>query len=399
MERKLKLVITGTGLALLMGSRMASAGVALEPQGIQYGSFAFVPTLKTEVGFDDNVYNFSGSEIGSFYLGVAPNFALLAQDRNNTYQLSYALDGRTYSHKSDDSYLDQALGANAHIEPNARLRLNGGVAYKMLHDARGTGRSTGFGYALIDAMGEVDKFNVASLDTSLEYGAQDARGMIVAALGVAQKSYDRSLVALGRDNDQVSASIGLRVRVMPKTKMTFDLEHLDTNYSGATPDSVDDRYYVGVAWENSAQTTGKLRIGDSKRDVSGAKKSSKLSWEAGVVWTPMDRDTFNFMTGRKIVEAEGTLSASVDTSFSAAWKHAWLDRLNTEVGYGTFNTEYLNLATPREDDTDKIRLAVNYQMRRWVVLHAGVENSNRDSTSAVFDSKRNIFTVGALLSL
>ena len=73
--------------------------------------------------------------------------------------------------------------------------------------------------------------------------------------------------------------------------------------------------------------------------------------------------------------------------------------MNTEVGYGIFKTEYLNVAVPREDITDKIRLAVNYQMRRWVVLHAGVENSNRDSASAVFDSKRNIFTVGALLSL
>jgi len=179
--------------------------------------------------------------------------------------------------------------------------------------------------------------------------------------------------------------------------MTFDLEHSDTNYSGATPDSVDDKYYVGVAWENSAQTTGKLRFGDAKRDVSGGKKSSKLSWEAGVVWAPLDRDAVSFMTGRKIVEVDQM--DTLDTNYSVAWKHEWLDRLNTEVGYGTFKTEYLNAVVPREDNTDKIRLAVNYQMRRWVVLHAGVESTDRDSSSAAFDSKRNIFTVGALLSL
>jgi hypothetical protein len=126
-------------------------------------------------------------------------------------------------------------------------------------------------------------------------------------------------------------------------------------------------------------------------------KVLKLSWEAGVVWAPLDRDAVSFVTGRKIVEVDQM--DTLDTNYSVAWKHEWLDRLNTEVGYGIFKTEYLNVAVPREDITDKIRLAVNYQMRRWVVLHAGVENSNRDSASAVFDSKRNIFTVGALLSL
>ncbi|MDO8329925.1 MAG: outer membrane beta-barrel protein [Fluviicoccus sp.] len=401
MERKLKLVVASTGLALLMGSRIASAEVALEPQGIQYGSFAFVPTLKTELGYDDNVYNFSDSEIGSFYLGVAPNFTLLTQDRNNTYQLSYALDGRTYSHKSDDSYLDQALGGSARIEPNARLRLNGGVSYKMLHESRGTGRSSGYTMDQLEAMGEVDKYDVAGIDGGLEYGALDARGMIVAALGFAQKEYDRSKVAASRDNDQMTASLGLRVRVLPKTKMTFDLERVDTNYSGAAQDAVDDRYYVGVAWENSAQTTGKLRLGKSKRDVSAGNSSSRLAWDAGVVWSPLARDTVSFITGRKTAEADDTQGTSVDTNASISWKHAWLDRLNTELGFGKFKTEYINAkgANYRDDDSDKWRIAMNYQMRRWAVLHAGIDNSNRDSTEAGFDSKRNIFTLGAMLSL
>lgn len=401
MERKLKLVVASTGLALLMGSRLASAEVALEPQGIQYGSFAFVPTLKTELGYDDNVYNFSDSEIGSFYLGVAPNFTLLTQDRNNTYQLSYALDGRTYSHKSDDSYLDQALGGSARIEPNARLRLNGGVSYKMLHESRGTGSSSGYTMDQLEAMGEVSKFDVAGIDGGLEYGARDARGMIVAALGFSQKAYDRSKIAASRDNDQMTASVGFRVRVMPKTKMTFDLERVDTNYSGSASDVVDDRYYVGVAWENSVQTTGKLRLGQSKRDVSGGKSTSRFSWDAGVVWSPLARDSVSFVTGRKTVEADDTQGTSVDTNASIAWKHAWLERLNSEVGFGKFQTEYINTkgVNYRDDDSDKWRIAMNYQMRRWAVIHAGIESSSRDSSVVSFDSKRNIYTLGAMLSL
>ena len=162
MERKLKLGIASMGVSLLLGSTFANAEVALNAQGVQYGSFTFVPAVKATVGYDDNVYNFSGTEIGSWYAGVAPQFVWIAQDRNNTYQVVYGLDGRTYSHRSDDSYLDQNLGLKAHLEPNARLRLDGGLGYKMQHDARGSGRSTGYQWlpnaktGSISAMGGVE---------------------------------------------------------------------------------------------------------------------------------------------------------------------------------------------------------------------------------------------------
>lgn len=406
MERNLKLGIAGAGLALLMGTQAAFAGVALDPQLIQYGSFAFVPTLKTYAGYDDNLYNFSVGEVGSYYLGVSPSFMLLAQERYNAYRLNYELDGRTYSHKSDDSYLDHNLSATAHVEPNGRLRLDGGIAYKMLHDARGTGRSSGFTHSQIlgtntlRGMGEVDKYDVLSADGKMEYGAKDARGMVVASLGVAQKRYDRA-AATPRDNDQVTGGLGFHVRVLPKTKATLEWEHVDTNYDGTTADTVDDRYYAGLVWENTVQTTGKLRLGKSKRDVSGAKGRSKFSWDAGLVWSPVERDVVTLMTGSKVGDSDTLADSSVNTSYSVAWKHDWAERLNSEVGVAIATTEYQNAAGAkyRTDDTNTYRAGLNYQMRRWLVLNGGVELTNRDSNAAFFDSDRTIYTVGAHISL
>ena len=47
-------------------------------------------------------------------------------------------------------------------------------------------------------------------------------------------------------------------------------EYTDTNYKtdlvkGGTADTQDNRILAGVSWENTAQTTGKLRLGQGKR--------------------------------------------------------------------------------------------------------------------------------------
>lgn len=404
MERKLKLGIASMGVSLLLGSTFANAEVALNAQGVQYGSFTFVPAVKATVGYDDNVYNFSGTEIGSWYAGVAPQFVWIAQDRNNTYQIVYGLDGRTYSHRSDDSYLDQNLGLKAHLEPNARLRLDGGLGYKMQHDARGSGRSTGYQWlpnaktGSISAMGEVDKYDVASLTAGFEYGAKDAAGMLLGSVGLDSKGYDRDLVANGRDNDRKNMALGFHVRLMPKTKATIELEHVDIDYDGATADTVDDRYYVGLLWENTVQTTGKARFGQSKRKVksaAGTADGDKFSWDVGLNWSPLERDMVTFVTGRAIADAEDTGATSLNTNYGIQWKHQWLDRLNTELGYGINKSEYAT----RDDDTKKYRIAANYQMRRWLVLSCELDMTNRNSDDSAFDTKRNIYAIGAQLSL
>jgi len=404
MERKLKLGIASMGVSLLLGSTFANAEVALNAQGVQYGSFTFVPAVKATVGYDDNVYNFSGTEIGSWYAGVAPQFVWIAQDRNNTYQIVYGLDGRTYSHRSDDSYLDQNLGLKAHLEPNARLRLDGGLGYKMQHDARGSGRSTGYQWlpnaktGSISAMGEVDKYDVASLTAGFEYGAKDAAGMLLGSVGLDSKGYDRDLVANGRDNDRKNMALGFHVRLMPKTKATIELEHVDTDYDGATADTVDDRYYVGLLWENTVQTTGKARFGQSKRKVKSAAGTSdgdKFSWDVGLNWSPLERDMVTFVTGRAIADAEDTGATSLNTNYGIQWKHQWLDRLNTELGYGINKSEYAT----RDDDSKKYRIAANYQMRRWLVLSCELDMTDRNSDDPAFDTKRNIYAIGAQLSL
>jgi len=195
MERNLKLGVAGLGMSLLMGSSIASAEIALNPQAIRYDSFSIIPLLGVKTAVDDNIYSLSKDEVSSSYLELSPSMAMVAQDRNNVYQLAFTGVARSYSNASDDSFFDQNILASAHVEPSSRLRLDAGAGYKMLHDDRGTGRSSGMDLAYILAMGEVDKFNVTSANVGMQYGAPDARGLFTLGYGVDQKRYSRGVVA------------------------------------------------------------------------------------------------------------------------------------------------------------------------------------------------------------
>ncbi|WP_298063758.1 outer membrane beta-barrel protein [uncultured Acinetobacter sp.] len=403
MERKNILGVSLLGLTCLVGAQTASAEIALQPQAVPFGAFVLVPTLNAKTVFDDNIYSLSSNEVSSFSQVVNPNFAFVAQDRANVYKLVYNLNAAGYANDSDDSYNDHKIDLNAHIEPTARLRYDAGLAYGMLHDDRGTGMTSGVGLANILASGEVDKYDLATLRGGVEFGEKTARGLLVANADFNQKRYSRASSALVRDNDTLNMLLGLRARVMPKTTFLVDYEISDTNYDGTSPDTKDNRLLAGITWENTAQTTGKLRLGQGKRQTDSAKDINKFTWDLGMVWKPLVLDAINVSAGARTSDASFPYSSVENTNYSASWTHDWLDRVNTVVSLGASTDDYDIapgvVASARSDDVTTYGVAVNYQMRRWLILNAAINSSDKDSSAAGFSNKRNVMSIGAQVSL
>jgi hypothetical protein len=414
MESKNIVGMSVLGLTFLFGAQGALAQVAVQPQAVPFGSFILVPTLNLKTVSDDNIYSLPSNEVSSFSQILNPNLAFVAQDRLNVYKVVYNLSAASFANDSNDSYADQTFDLSAHVESSARLRLDGGLAYKMLHDDRGTGATSGAGLAAILASGEVDKYDVVTVRGGVEYGAQTARGMIVLTADMNQKRYSRDVVAVGRDNDTLNALLGLRARIMPKTTALVDYEYSDTNYKkdfvkgvgGApnlgTQDTQDSRILVGLTWENTAQTTGKLRLGQGKRKVDGGADINKFTWDLGAVWKPVQLDTISINGGARATDATAPYTSVENTNYSLSWAHDWLDRFNTAVSLGASKDDYKGNPKPadnRNDDTKTYGVAANYQMRRWLVLNAAINVNDRSSNQANFDSKRNVMSVGAQISL
>lgn len=404
MECKNILGMSFLGLTCLVGAQSALAQVALKPQAIPFESFVLVPTLNTRTVFDDNIYSLDANEVSSFSQVVNPNFTFLAQDRLNVYQLFYNLNAAGFANDSNDSYNDHKLGVSAHLEPSVRLRYDAGLTYALLHDDRGTGASSGFGIDQIRGdgtaanlgMGEVDKFNLATISGGVEYGAKTARGSLVANGDINQKRYSRQSSADARDNDTVNVLLGLRARLMPKTTFLVDYEISDTNYDGTSPDTKDNRILAGITWENAIQSTGKLRLGQSNRQIDGAADLDKFTWDLGLIWKPVALDTISINGGARA--SDGVNNTTIEnTNYSVSWTHDWADRFNTTLSLGVSEDDYQGVV--RTDETTSYGIFVNYQMRRWLVLSAGINSSDKDSTEPGVSNKRNVMSIGAQVSL
>lgn len=404
MECKNILGMSFLGLTCLVGAQSALAQVALKPQAIPFESFVLVPTLNTRTVFDDNIYSLDANEVSSFSQVVNPNFTFLAQDRLNVYQLFYNLNAAGFANDSNDSYNDHKLGVSAHLEPSVRLRYDAGLTYALLHDDRGTGASSGFGIDQIRGdgtaanlgMGEVDKFNLATISGGVEYGAKTARGLLVANGDINQKRYSRQSSADARDNDTVNVLLGLRARLMPKTTFLVDYEISDTNYDGTSPDTKDNRILAGITWENAIQSTGKLRLGQSNRQIDGAADLDKFTWDLGLIWKPVALDTISINGGARA--SDGVNNTTIEnTNYSVSWTHDWADRFNTTLSLGVSEDDYQGVV--RTDETTTYGIFANYQMRRWLVLSAGINSSDKDSTEPNVSNKRNVMSIGAQVSL
>ena len=123
----------------------------------------------------------------------------------------------------------------------------------------------------------------------------------------------------------------------------------------------------------------------------------------GIVWKPLALDTINVNAGARTTNASVPYSSVQNTNYSASWTHDWLDRVNTVVSLGSSTDDYDIapgvVASARSDDVTTYGVALNYQMRRWLILNAAINTSNKDSNVSSFNNKRNVMSIGAQVSL
>ena len=399
-----KLTLSSLTAAIALSAQGAVAGVALDPQAINLEPFQLVPLLGAQMIMDDNIYNLSANEVDSMIFVVSPSVSLSAQDRDNSYTLSYGINAGFYSEDGDNNYIDHALSAGAGLNVTSKSKLDLGASYSLLHDDLGTGATEGGGLAAINALSEPDQYRLAGLNGAMTYGAEGAVGQVVANLGLTNKRYDRTVAAVARDLDTLNYGVGFRYRVMPKTKVTFDIERSEGSYKNAATANTSDfeqmAFLVGATWENSAQTTGKIRFGQTERKVESGFDKSKFTYDANVTWSPRELTRFNF--GLSNGFSDGTLpTVSIETTnYSAAWTQDWLERLSSTISYSLTNQDHtLSIPGNREDDITSIGAKVDYQMRRRLVLGGGVSAKSTDSTLGQYNVDRNVFFLSVQASL
>lgn len=404
MESIKKLAGSSVAVFVALAAQAAVAEVAIQPQAIDLEPFSLVPVVVAQLKQDDNIYLLHDGAVSSSVLEVNPSLNLISNDRENSYSLRYAMDAALYG-EDKNNYIDHVLAVNAHVEPTGRFRFDLGAGYSLLHDDLGTGFTSGFNKAQIDARSGPDTYALAALNGGVEYGAADAAGQLALNLGFDQKRYDQSDVAASRDLDDLNGLLEFRMRVMPKTRLLLDYERGEGNYANnvtsRTFDYTDNSYLVGAAWTDSASTSGKVRLGSGKRDLASGQSLSSFRWDLGVVWTPLQYSQFTLDGYEHFADGVYPSLSVKTTSVAGGWKHDWSDRWQSVASLELRKDDHDVVAgfPKRQDDTTTLGVAVNYQMRRWLLLGGAISMARRSSDISAYEYNRNILSLNVQASL
>ena len=380
-----------------------------KPTGIPWGPVVVYPEADVTFKANDNIYNTAPSVAGKKSANItvlAPKIKLEAKTGPHKFDVGYALEHGSYSGVSSANYTDQTITGNAAWVFSGRSGLKLMADYKQGHDDQGAVPGVG-------THANPDKWHQTSFSGLAGYGAEGAEGRVELEAGLINKRFDNFMTdALGnpdnakRDRDDSKIGATFFWRIMPKTQLLFQATQTKYDYKQATVpvwttlDSTDRRYLFGVTWEAAAKTTGIFKVGTMKKDFADAtrKDFSGASWEGVIKWSPLTYSTFDFSAGR--TTGESSLgSASIDRRIGVVWNHAWSSRLSSAASLNNTRTEYqysaidAGVGTPQTDKINALGLKLNYQWMRTVRVGAGYDRTDKTSTNATSEYKRNIYSI------
>ena len=391
-----------TKLASAIGlACVCSSSFAQEEVGIDLGAFELVPTLTATVGFNDNVTRSNAEGIDSWFSNVTPRFTLVNNFGLNSLRLGYQLSRGDYYSSSADDFTDHLLFASLDYELNSRHRIKSSINFEDGHDDRGESYSIGAG----NELDSPDEFKESEVDFLYSYGARSAQARL--DLNVSYRDLDYKLGTqeyLIRDRSHTEVGGTFYYNIGAATDLLFETTITDVEYAFATSeanslDSVETSYLIGAQWQSTASTSGFAKIGYQNKDfdAAGRESFSGTTWEAGVIWEPLERATFILDTQNSARETNGDGNFIRSKDVSLQWRHEWLQRLRTRAGVAVGNDDYEG--SGRSDDVTDWDFAVIYEFQRWLTFNLGYTYSERDSNRDIIDYDQNIYRLTAKVTL
>lgn len=387
-------------LAAVASTVAANNALAVDPQSLVIGGTVLTPTLSVSEAYDDNVWAAPGKDVDSMVTTIAPSLLLGALDGLNSYLIRYDLVREEVHSSSDDSHTDHDFLASAHLEINARNRLDFNANYVKRTARRDTTNR------LFGETGNKSKsFDVGAM---YGFGAESARTQIELGVNKGRLRYDNNFnsgsFTREKERDTTGLNTTLYYRLTGKTKALAEVIYTDYDYeSAASLLNGDSRAYrAGLEWEATAKTTGRVSVGrEHKRFDKGSQSSlSKPSWAASVEWQPRTYSTFTLGSYRLIEEGSATETSIDTTSTDLGWVHDWTSDLSSNIGYTIAKQDYDGLSNNgREDDIDTARVGLTYKMLRWMDVGLNYQFHDTESNDPNSEYDRNVVGLNITVSL
>jgi hypothetical protein len=380
-----------------------STAFSQEDVGIDLGIFELVPTLNANLGFNDNVSRSNDNKVDSWFSITQPKLELVNKFGHSSVRLGYQLSKGDYFSSSADDYTDHLLFASLNYELNSRNRLKAVVEYEDGHDARGSVYSIG----AVNNLSSPDEYKQEEIDLIYSYGVLSAQARLDLNLNYRNLDYKLNTVDyLIRDREYRTADATFFYDIGSATELLIEARIKEIAYEylpvgDASLDSVESSVLLGAKWESSASTTGYAKFGYQEKDFDDQARDSfsGVKWQAGIIWQPYQRATFELDTQDETRETDGEGNFIRRKEVALQWRHQWLERLNSRASVAFGNDAYEGDASDRKDEVSEVNLALIYQFKRWLSFDVGYTYSERDSNKQTIDYDQNLYTLTANVSL
>lgn len=385
------------GALLFLGTLAANVMAQSPPGSIPVGPMFAYPQLDVAVERDSNIaIQPDALRKADTVRYLRPSLRLEANKGVNLYDVTYRGEYGRYDSQKTDNFNNHELAARANMTFDMRNKLKLGLQYEDKVDPRGT--------LNLAATPTPNEWRQPSATALYTYGAEGAKGKLEFQGGYLDKRYVNNRFATSAlDHSETEYGGTFLWRMMPKTYATFNLRQTVFSYkeSTSTLDSTNTDALVGLRWEATAATSGRIALGkatkkfDTAGRVAGRGDFSGLAWEGGINWKPLNYSSVDFLTKRAVTDSTGLGNYTIDEAYQVQWTHAWSSRISSGL-MGSYTSDKFNNApiaaaggVDREDTTRSAGLRLTYDMRRWLKAGASYTHSLRESNDNNFNYGRN----------
>lgn len=358
----------------------------------------FFAKADTTIAHDDNIYRVTDDLAQSdTYLSVAPELKLIGGFGKQRFELNYTGDYSRFADNSDANFSDHDIRGNINLDHTIRFSSRFEAGYQKEHEEPGS-----INRIQLDIT-EYNKYEQRFFLAGLAYGQESSIGRISLNYRQTSKDYlNNDIDFLDYDSEQFTTRF--TYRIAPKTKIYLEAMLSNFDYKPAESFELDNtfkRYRAGLTWDFTNKLTGDINIGfqdrdydlDTIRDIDGLAYNGEITWSINS-YTRIDIAAKRESVDSTLEEAGGFLR----TSYSLSLKHSFTELLTFKADAG-YATDELVFSSAREDNRYAYKVALEYDLLRYMKVGTFFSHEERDSTNLLAEYKANIIGLNVTISL
>ncbi len=373
-------------------------------EGVQTGAWIWDPELVLGVEWDDNIFATPDNEVSDTIWIVQPGINVETTWSRHKLE-AYAIgENREYSDTGSESSWTYAYGVSGHVDVTRKFLINGGFSAAELVENRRSAGAASFAAEPLEY--STDAWFVGA-------EAESGRIRLLGRMDVADYDFDDARLIGGgfadqdfRDREETFYTLRGDYALSPDTAVFLRYRYNDREYDLKPPAVANNRdsdgYMIdaGIDFDLGGTARGLVGVGYNEQTYDDPAFGKLDGWglDAVVEWYPTMLTTVTFSGDRRIEDAPFENSGGF-TSETLAVRVDHELRRNVILSAGVQNTQHDYLDIDREDDRWTSFVAATWLVNPNVGVEAAYTMIDQDSTGLLGtqDFEENILGVRLVL--